>query len=97
MCISPFAKTDQLWFNADKEPETMEYEIYKATDDYFQKDPKEKSLRISLDTSSSDRYYEVLQNIRNNANDFKFESSKREPDGSLSIDFIGDSAPIIEL
>lgn len=75
----------------------MEYEIYKATDSYFQKDPKEKSLRISLDTSSSDRYYEVLQNIRNNANDFRFESSKREPDGSLSIDFIGDSAPIIEL
>ena len=34
-CISPFAKTDRLWFDRKKEPETQEYEIYKEKVKYI--------------------------------------------------------------
>lgn len=97
-CISPFAKTDRLWFNANKEAETMEYDIRKATEDYFDEHEDEcDSLRLKLDMESSDRFYEVMMKLKDFGKGFEYSGTQREPDGSLRIKFLNDRDPLIEL
>ena len=66
-CISPFAKTDNLWFNSEKESENMEYDMVKTTDEYYDKHPTGE-LRVKIDTSTPERYYDskyTLYEFRN--------------------------------
>ena len=66
-CISPFAKTDNLWFNSEKESENMEYDMVKTTDEYYDKNPTGE-LRVKIDTSTPERYYDskyTLYEFRN--------------------------------
>lgn len=62
-CISPFAKTDRLWFDRKKEPETQEYEIYKEKVKYNEEHPDGK-LHINYTTESSDKYYDAKFHTR---------------------------------
>lgn len=96
-CVTPFAKTDHLWFNGDKEAETMEYEIAKATKEYFNEHNSDGKLRIQFDTSSSDKYYDTLMKIKDNIHNCKYEGTEREPDGMLRIKLLGNRDPLIEL
>ena len=58
--VSCFAKTDNLWFNAAKESENTEYNMVKAVDEYFKPD----GLRIELDKSSPEAYYDAKLKLR---------------------------------
>jgi hypothetical protein len=92
--VSCFAKTDNLWFNSKKESEDTEYEIVKATDEYF----KPEGLRIELDKSSPEAYYNAKLKLRESLNDCslvlpledKDDQSNYYPDnpnGDLKIGF----------
>lgn len=67
-CVSPFAKTDKLWFNPNKEAENVEYDIYKATKEYFKEHPENENLRIEYTAESPERYYNSLLVTRSNIN-----------------------------
>ncbi len=97
-CVTPFAKTDHLWFNGEKEAETMEYEIAKATEDYFENNPgKDPNLRIRFNDNSSDEYYETLMKLKNNIKNCEYTGSKKEDTGLLTIKFIEEEDQLIEL
>ena len=57
-CISPFAKTDKLWFDAKKEPELQEYELYKDKVEYT-KNNNDGKLHINYTTETPDKYYDA--------------------------------------
>ena len=62
-CCSPFAKTDHLWFNADKEPETQDYELYKSYLDYVKKHEDSDMTYVKSEPKNSDDYYRVKNNL----------------------------------
>ena len=67
--ISPFAKTDNLWFNSEKESENMEYEMVKATEEYYDQHPTGE-LRVKIDTSSPEKYYDSKYKLYENRQTF---------------------------
>ena len=62
--VSPFTKTDQLWFNAKTESENTEYNMYCAEQAYLDRVDNDKP-RIKFDTSSPEAYYDAKLKIRN--------------------------------
>lgn len=68
--ISPFAKTDELWFDSKKESENTEYEIYKASKEYFSKTNKDTQT-VYFGTDTPEGYYKAKLNVRNSLNGIK--------------------------
>lgn len=81
---SPFAKTDGLWFNAAKEAETQEYEIYKAEKAYFKKH-KDGYLRPFFTTDSSDAYYDAKYKAYEETSNFDVNIEKDINDKMLHV------------
>ena len=71
-CISPFAKTDKLWFNREKEPENQEYDLYKEKIKYNEDHPDGK-LHVVYTTESSDNYYDAKYKTLLNIENFKVD------------------------
>ena len=65
--VSPFTKTDKLWFNAKTECENTEYEMYCAEQEYLDKHDNDK-LRIKFTTSSPEAYYDAKLKVRDALN-----------------------------
>ncbi len=98
--VSPFATTDELWFNSVKEAENTEYEIYKAQKEYFNKHNPEGHLQVTFDTSSPAAYYDAKMKTRKNLDGCVFHTMDsstlddshfypENPEGDLRINFDG--------
>jgi len=87
-CISPFAKTEKLWFDARSEAENQEYDIYKDTAEYF-KEHDDGRLHVFIKADTPDEYYEALKKIRESANEYIVELPyAQDEEASLTEDEI---------
>lgn len=61
--ISPFAKTEKLWFNAENEPENKDFEIYKQICEYNDEKYKDSNVyRVEYRHDDPKAYYEGRYN-----------------------------------
>ena len=61
--ISPFAKTEKLWFNAENEPENKDFEIYKQICEYNDEKYKDSNIyRVEYRHDDPKAYYEGRYN-----------------------------------
>ena len=87
-CISPFAKTEKLWFDAKRESENKEYEVYKDSIEHF-KEKKDGRLRVDLDVSSPDDYFRSVMNVQQSIDGFEVsfpnqvEEEEEKPEDEL--------------
>ena len=80
--VSPFAKTDKLWFNAEKEAENMEYDIYKASMDYS-KEHDDGECHIGINYETPEEYFQSKYNVYSNYRNFHVEFANQEIDDTI--------------
>ena len=81
-CVSPFAKTDKLWFNAEKEAENMEYDIYKASMDYAN-EHSDGECHIGINYETPEEYFQSKYNVYSNYRNFHVEFANQEIDDTI--------------
>ena len=90
--VSPFARTEGLWFNANMEPEEEEYELSKEKYSYL-KNKYKKVKCIHYTYANPDKYYKAKMNVKYNVTKNCSYNTTDIDDGCVHI-LIGDKPSI---
>lgn len=90
-CVSPFAKTEGLWFNAKMEPENEEYELSKEKYTYIKNKHKGAKF-VHFTYNTPEKYYKARMDNLRTINNYKCTID--EPDDGMMHVYIGDKPSI---